>query len=436
MTDTPPPKRLRRTSASQRRGWWPGWIWGVPIAAVGIVLWLTARALSNSGTDIHVVFDKAAGMTADSTQVTYLGLQVGKLTDIHLATDGRHMDTTLNIDDSVKKYLTSGTRFYLEGANISLSNPQSLKALIAGPTIVMVPGEGKPARQFTGIDGNPPARLHDAVTYRLRFQGAAGKLKVGAPVVLRGFTVGDVTGVELQIDAHSGAIHTPVTIALDPSRFHVIAGDSGRGGRKLGLDAVLDTLVAHGLRAELSQSPPIVGSARITLKMIADAEPAKLPASGGTREIPTVSGDGLMRQVDALPIQAIGNNIETITNRLKALTTSPKIEHSIDQLDRTLTALNHTMRQARPPLLATLRSLHRTVQQTGPQVTATVRALRKTATQIDATARAARDLTGVSPAAPDGNLRQTLDELTRSARAIRSLADYLDQHPEALIRGR
>jgi paraquat-inducible protein B len=33
-------------------------------------------------------------------------------------------------------------------------------------------------------------------------------------------------------------------------------------------------------------------------------------------------------------------------------------------------------------------------------------------------------------------LQQAVRELTGTARAIRTLANYLDQHPEALLRGR
>jgi len=55
---------------------------------------------------------------------------------------------------------------------------------------------------------------------------------------------------------------------------------------------------------------------------------------------------------------------------------------------------------------------------------------------LDATAQSARLAMGTSPAAPSGNLQQALDELSGAARAVRSLADYLDEHPEALVRGR
>lgn len=411
----------RRTVATFRRGWWPGWIWAVPIAAVGIVLWLSLRAISSSGTSVTVVFDKAAGMTANSTKVMYDGLKVGSLSDIHLDPDGRHVDTTLDIDDSVSQYLTSGTRFYLQGARPSLSDPASLKAIVSGPTIAMVPGSGKPARHFVGLDGPPPTAFAASVSYRLHFDGAVGGLKVGAPVTLRGFTVGDVTDVQLSVDAQTGRISTPVTIALDPTRFHIRGDKPVNGHWTPVMNAVLDTLVQHGLRAALTQSPPLIGSQQITLRRVADAAPARLITSGPQPEIPTVAGGGaggLMHKLDKLPIDRIGDNVRAITAHLKQLVSSPKLEDSLDHLDHTLAGLD------------------RTVHQVGPKVGPMIQRLRQAAGQIDDTARAARRVMGDSPASPDGNLKQTLNELTQAARAMRSLADYLDRHPEALLQGR
>jgi hypothetical protein len=65
-----------------------------------------------------------------------------------------------------------------------------------------------------------------------------------------------------------------------------------------------------------------------------------------------------------------------------------------------------------------------------------VASLRGAAQQLDATAQSARLTMGTSPAAPSGNLQHALDELTGAARSVRALADYLDEHPEALVRGR
>jgi len=66
----------------------------------------------------------------------------------------------------------------------------------------------------------------------------------------------------------------------------------------------------------------------------------------------------------------------------------------------------------------------------------TVDSLRETAGAIDAMALSTQKLVGGSPDSPDGNLEQSLRELTEASRSVRTFADYLDAHPEALVRGR
>jgi len=66
----------------------------------------------------------------------------------------------------------------------------------------------------------------------------------------------------------------------------------------------------------------------------------------------------------------------------------------------------------------------------------TVESLRHTAQELDQTAAAARVVIGGTPDAPDGSLQPALLHMSEAARSVRVLADYLDQHPESLIRGR
>lgn len=408
-----------RTAATTLKSWWPGWIWAVPIAAAAITIWLLVRAISTHGTDVTVTFDDAAQMKANDTKVLYRGVTVGKVTSIELAKDRSHTVAHLDIDDSMKQALNTGTKFYLEGANPSLSDLSSLKSVIAGPTVEIVPGDGKPTRSFAGQDGNAPGRLAVAVPYVVRFSGDVGGLKPGAAVMFRGFVVGQVVRAELLVDAANGDVETPVIIALDPTRFHIRGG--ARGDSASAMNAIMAALVERGVRASLTQSPPLIGANQIVLKAMPDAQEAHLSSADGYTEIPAAEGGGvgeLLAKAGQLPIEKIGNNILAITQQAKLLVSSPKLKDSVAQLDKSLIQLEATLREVRP------------------QIAPTVASLRDAAKQIDATAQSARNVMGGSPAASSGNLKQALQELTQAARATRGLADYLDEHPEALIKGR
>ncbi|HEU5443462.1 MAG TPA: MlaD family protein [Steroidobacteraceae bacterium] len=428
MSDDRPVREPRRTMAIARRSRWPGWIWAVPIAAVAIVLWLLLRSISSRGIDVTVVYNDAAGMQPGDTRVMYHGLQVGKVASVALASDDWHVIAHLDIDRQLAPKINTGTRFVLEGAHPSLSDISSLRALIAGPTIVMVPGPGKPATRFIGTEGGPHETLAVSLPYLVSFDGAVGQLKPHAPVMLRGFTVGEVTSVGLSVDPQTGRISTPVLLALDPTRFHLTGPPPPDGDWKPVLDETLEKLIGQGLRASLTRAVPLVGGEQVELEVVPGAQEARLDTSGRYARIPAAQSTGLARlpaEIGALPLTQIADNLRTITDQLRSLTSSPRLRDSLAHLDATLATLDRISRRAGPQVAPTLR-----------EVRVTVATLRAAAQQLDATARSARMTMGASPAAPSGNLQHALDELADAARAVRSLANYLDEHPEALLRGR
>jgi len=371
---------------------------------------------------VSVTFDTAAGMKPDDTKVTYHDLKVGKLTDLAISKDGQRVVAKLDIDDDVKRFLTTGTRFWLQGAEPTLSDPSSLKSVISGPTIVLAPGPGQPTRHFTGLDKPPtiPDWIGPRISYRIAFTGAVGRLARGAPVELRGFTIGEVTGFSLDWDAKSEALSTPVTIALDPSRIHVDGAKPAAGDEESALNRILGRLIQQGLRARLDQKPPLIGDEIVTLDFLPDAKPADLVTGGEYPEIPAENSGGveaLMAKAGAIPLDQIGDNVRQITQQLNGIVSSPEIKSSIDHLNETLA------------------SLDKTVRQTGPKIGPLVESLRRTASELQTTANATDQMMG-GGASQTGNLKTAVHELTETARSIKSLANYLDEHPEAVLSGK
>lgn len=415
-----------RTEAAVRRGRWPGWIWAVPIAAVLIVGWLGFRALARGGEDITVIFADAARAKPGDTEVYYRGIKLGQVKKVELIDAGRRVEMTLHMQDTAKPFLRQGARFWLVGANPSLSNPRSLASVLSGPSIGMEPGTGEPARRFVGSDNAPAVKTGPGgpqFEYRVAFGGDVGALQPGAPVKLRGFTVGEVKDVQLVYDPQNDALSAPVTLALDPARIGV-PSQAGRAA----LDRALSRWIEAGLRARLSQDPPFVGGHIVTLAFVQGGPPKRLEGSGGQSVIPsapsaeigdlTGKADRILTKLDAVPIDQIGANLRVTTAHIRQIAASPKLTDSIDHLDSTLATVD------------------RTVHQVSPQVGPLVIQLRRAADAAQQTASAADRLVGGSPTSQNSDLPAALHELTETARSLRSLADYLDRHPEALIKGR
>jgi paraquat-inducible protein B len=417
-----------RTVSVSRKSHWPGWIWAVPLAALGIVIWLMVRQFSARSFDVSVTFEDATGLKAKSTKVLYRGVEVGEVASISLSADRTHVEVHLDIHHDMKSQVTTGTRFYLQGTQPSFSDLSSLKALLSGPSILMVPGTGAAKRHFAGIMGKPRAPLAVSVTYVTDFAGAVGDLHRGAPVVLRGFKIGEVDKVQLSTDLNTGTITTSAVLLLDPTLFHLQSAPPADGDWAALMNAALSKLVQESLRARLTKDPPFIGPAEIELDFVPGVPPATLVARGEYLQIPSVESGGiedLSRKLGQLPITQIGENVRAITAHMKGLVSSPKLNESIDHLDHALAQAEKVLNEAEPQIKPTLNSIHRAVDN-----------LQRAAGEIDRTIASARKVIGAAPVSADGNMEQMLRELSGAARSIRTLAEYLDQHPEALIKGR
>lgn len=412
-------RTARATPAEKKHSWWPGWIWAVPLAALAIGAWLLVRFLTQGGTDITIDFANANGIAPGDTTIVYRGMKVGGVNGVDLTNDGSGVKVSATIKESAARFLKEGTLFWLRGAHPSLSDLSSLGAVLSGPTIVMEPGPGKSTTHFHGLE-RPPAipRDHGApVLFAVSFDGSVGDLSPGDAVKLRGFPVGEVKSTGFHYDVKSGKIETPVTLALYPSLFHLEGTAQPKSGDAL--RGALDHLVAKGLRANLDREPPLIGGYRVALEMVPGAPAASMNVAGNLPEIPTAPGGGLQSIVNRfsnVPIDQIAQNLLDITKQIDQLASSPKLKESLAALD------------------ASLREIHQTVKEVGPKMDKLVQSLRDTSQQLDQAASAAHNT--LNGAAAQNGLPDTLREMKEAARSVRSLADYLERHPEALISGK
>ena len=131
--------------------------------------------------------------------------------------------------------------------------------------------------------------------------------------------------------------------------------------------------------------------------------------------------------------------LPTVTSTLPEI--EEKLGRIIDKLEKVpLEAIGEDMKQALVTLDQTLRDARGTIQRFDADVTPALKsALDEARTALGAADRmltsTEANLTG--PGAPGQvELRNAMQELARAARSLRVLADYLERHPESLIRGK
>lgn len=261
-----------RTRAELRRSRWPGWIWAVPIAAIAIVGWLGVRHFLEQGPSVTIVFPKAAGIEAGSTEVRYQGLKVGTVEAVALGEQREDFEVSVRFGREVDGLLREGTRFWLVGGEIGLDNLSGIKTLISGPYIEMSPGEGAEAERFQG-ELQPPTVPPDAEGSRFLLRaGRLGSLGPGAAVTYLGKQVGSV--VETRLDGSRSGFE--IEIFLERPNDALVGPDSrfwDAGGLRLSLSG-------GGLEAGLA-SPQALLNGRIAFETPGlAAESAAAPTDG------------------------------------------------------------------------------------------------------------------------------------------------------------
>jgi paraquat-inducible protein B len=343
------------------------------------------------------------------TPIYFRRLQVGQVESYALDKDGKDLTLKVFVQAPYDQYVNTNTRFWhASGIDVSLSasgltvETQSVLSILIGgiafetaATVMVLP----PANEnsvFTLYSNrteafNPPPR--NPQTYQLIFKDSVRGLAPGAPVEFRGIPIGEVSDISAQIDLKTFEFSAPVTISLDPRRLGVKILDLGPGAN---LDTMrrklIDALVAHGVRAQLKTGNLLTGSVYVSLDFFPRSPPATVDWSHTPVQLPTTAGqfeateatvENIIEKLDKVPFQEIGEDLQK----------------AIVQLNTTLVSAQGTLTSARG-------TLNNTSAITEPN-----------SSQVQ-------------------QIGSTLQEVSRAARSLRVLADYLERHPDALLRGK
>jgi paraquat-inducible protein B len=270
------------------------------------------------------------------------------------------------------------------------------------------------------------------VRYEFAFDGDAGVLDETSAVTLLGYQIGEVESTRLAYNERTGAPYGIATAVLYPQQMHVNPGAGARSTPddwRAPTDAALTRLIHLGYRARLQQSPPVLGDQSIALVRTAGASPAQLLTDGDIPRFPSAPGSSnldditakaavFLNKLDAVPLEDIGANLNRIIGNLDRLTSSPELKDSLTHLHSTLT------------------SIDKLLQDVQPQIGPLIGKLNDAVAELSGTATALRQIAESGGPSEDASLPEAIRQITEAARSIKTLTDYLDRHPEALIRGK
>lgn len=348
--------------------------------------------------------------------VYYRRVQVGQVVAFSLDKDGTGVTLQVFVTSPYDQYVGTNARWWhASGVDLRLDssgftlNTQSLATVVLGGIAFQTPPNqqsgpqaqnnatfrlaGDQADAMRDPDGQP---VHVVMNFNQSLRG----LSVGAPVDFRGIVLGQVTGIGVQYDPKSHAFMMPVTIDLYPDRLGRRSKQALPEQGTTASQDMLQLLVNRGLRGQLRTGNLLTSQLYIALDFFPKAAPAKVNVANDPLELPTVPNTldelqlqiaDIARKIDKIPFDEIGTNLNGSLKNANAL---------FDRMDKEVM----------------------------PEMRDTLTQAKKTFGQAQST------LQSDSPLQSD--VHQALQELTRTLQSLNSLADYLERHPESLLRGK
>lgn len=223
-----------------------GWLWLVPILALGVGLWLAYARLSSAGPEISVVFKSAEGIKAGSTKLRYKDLDVGTVSDVELSDDLMHVVVKAKMLKTAVPLLKTDTQFWVVKPQISASGITGLNTIISGSYIAIEPGN-KPqkATDFIGLEDIPLTTPSEpGLRIQLVTNDATG-INVGTPLYYRGIKVGQVEQIKFDKNFNyldlSVFVRAPYDqLVTSNTRFYNIGGFSFQANTD-GIDLSLES---------------------------------------------------------------------------------------------------------------------------------------------------------------------------------------------------
>ncbi|MGH7065283.1 MAG: intermembrane transport protein PqiB [Stellaceae bacterium] len=396
----------------------------------------------------HVFFLKAKrlGSMSLGSPIFYRDLSVGEVLGWDIADMADYVTIHAFVRAPYDGYVHDGTRFWnASGLSVKLAGTgldiqmESLRALILGGIAFdTTQGEahGRPVSAenhvfplFADRDTATAASYTRKIQVVSYFPGSVSGLGPGSPVTMHGLVVGHVSDVRLVYDKEKDMVLAPVRYDVEPERVVGV----GVQVYKSEAEAV-NGLLQRGLRATLQSANLITGQQQVALDFLPNEPAVKLAEEDGAFVLPTAAAGGfaglqasandLLDKVNTIPFDQIGKNLDGILKSVNALASGPETRAALTRLAATVATAEQVMKHVDAGTAPALKRLPDMASQLQKTVTNANKLLISLDSGYGDNTKFNRDL---------GRLMVQLNDAVTS---IRSLADLLARHPEALVKGR
>jgi paraquat-inducible protein B len=350
------------------------------------------------------------------TPIFYRRIQVGQVTGYSLDKDGAGVTVQVFVSAPYDQYVGTNTRWWhASGVNVRLDssgfklNTQSLATIVVGGIAFQAPPGQTAGPQamdnatFTLASDESDA-MHDPdgppIRVVMDFNQSLRGLSVGASVDFRGIVLGQVTDIGVRYNPKTQEFTMPVTVELYPQRLMRRAHGELPPPNTPQAHELLRRLIARGLRAQLRTGNLITGQLFVALDFFPKAAPVKVDVEHEPLQLPTIPNSleelqvqvaDIAKKLDKIPFDELGTNLNESVKKANRLFDDvntqvvPELRGTLDEAQKTFSAAQATLQQDSP-----LQS----------------------------------------------DVHGAMQELRRTLQSLNALSDYLERHPESLLRGK
>ena len=223
------------------------------------------------------------------------------------------------------------------------------------------------------------------------FEESINGLSVGSSVVFKGVEVGKVSKINLVFNMDDGTFKTPVFARFQENKAFKVVGYNYKDPEEQ-----YKKLIEKGLRAKLVSASLLTGQLMIELEMNPDS-PAEFQGDGEYAEIPT----------EMSSIGVISKDLQEIPLKETMLRFSDIVKKVDEHLPEIMENINNNL----PKILQNVE-------------------------QITQKMNSAIEKKSYETSKAVTNFNSTMEDMGKASVSIKNLADYLERHPEALLRGK
>ncbi|MFZ0485264.1 MAG: MlaD family protein [Desulfobacterales bacterium] len=291
--------------------------------------------------------------------------------------------------------------------------------------------------------------LKERYKFVLFFQDSVKGLNVGAPVVFLGVKIGEVTDISVIQDPLKSSFYIQVIVELTSGKVKQSITKKSGGVKEI--YEYCNQLIKQGLRAELGLQSVVTGQLQIELNFYPKEKAIFVGENEQCQEIPTIPSkfEKLTKTLENLPIKEIVDKVSSSLNRIDALLESPEIMETLQSTKLAMKDARKVFYNINKQFLPLLNKLNVVLesysalaqnmdQQIGPlssNFQELVKMVTEASKQADKTLMSIENVVGEN-SITTVELTTTLKEFSSAARSIRNLADYLNRHPESIVRGK